>query len=146
MGMRMKPACTLPSAALTLGIQKRPSCRPYSTVMAEMVARIGLIIPFTHAGGASSSASRRAFCRPATVVSFAIASSSSRRVSSSATLQMSMGTDMRYAARTSWPLSVSNQNEPTNSFQSGRRALMRSSRSPIVRPVGSRMLTESPVA
>ena len=59
---------------------------------------------------------------------------------------MSSGAASRYAARTSWPLETSNQNDPTESFQSGRRGSMRSSRNRIAFPSERVIVSESPVA
>ena len=73
------------------GSQKRPSCKPYSTAIAETSAFIGVIIGFTQTGTSSIDLGS----------------------SSVATAQMSIGTASRYAARTSWPELVSNQSDPT---------------------------------
>jgi hypothetical protein len=124
MGMRMKPALALPSATCTRGSQKRPWYNPYSTPIAVTCAVIGNIIGLTSAGTSSN----------------ALGSSSS------ATVLMSIGTDMRYAARTSWPPLMSNQSEPTATRQLGLRGRTLSSRSRITFPSGSLKLTESPLS
>ena len=58
---------------------------------------------------------------------------------------MSISTDMRYAARTSCPELTSNQNDPTDNRQFGRRGSMRSSRSAMTFPSESWKKIESPV-
>jgi hypothetical protein len=89
------------------GSQKRPWYRPYSTPIALTSADIGKSSGFITAGTSSNECG-----------------SSSR-----ATSPMSIGAARRYAARTSWPLLMSNQSEPTARFQRGLRGRMRSSRS-----------------
>jgi hypothetical protein len=83
---------------------------------------------------------------PFTSTGTSLSLSPSAFADSSATAQMSMGMDMRNAARTSWPVAVSNQSEPTTTFHFGWRGRTLSSRSWITLPSGRRRLTESPVA
>ncbi len=123
-GERMKPTCTLPSATWSRGSQNRLWYSPYSTPKALSCAVIGNNIGFSTAG----------------------TSSKSFGLSALATATMSIGTLMRYAARTSCPPLMSNQSEPTARFHFGSRGRTFSSRRRMTFPSGRRKLTESPLS
>ena len=105
----MKLIRALPSALCSRGSQKRPLYNPYSIATALTCASIGDIIPCTQPGTSSESPLARE--------------------SSLATAQMSIGIDIRNAARTSWPVAMSNHSDPTTTFHLGCRGRTFSSRS-----------------
>jgi hypothetical protein len=122
-GTRTNPIRAPPSATWRRGSQKRPWNNPYSTPIALICAVIGKSIGRMTTGTSSNS-----------VESSALAMAT-----------MSIGSLMRYAARTSCPPLMSNQSEPTARFHFGTRGRTLSSRSLIVLRSGRRKVTESPL-